>query len=215
MTSPSDNQNNVNENKPSEKELNFRALEAKYQRQLEQERSEKERLMQELQSKSAVQEEDDDEPYVNSKKLNKTLNQFGQSTQSEIQKAMEKAKVSAKEELKQEMWLENNSDFYDVLQHADKLAELAPQLANSILKMPDGFERQKLVYQNIKALGVDKPKQKEQSVQDKIDANRRGPFYQPTNVSSAPYGQQGDFSSAGKKNAYDQLQALKARLRLS
>ena len=36
---------------------------------------------------------------------------------------MEQAKFSAKEELRQEMWLENNPDFYDTLKHAEKFAE--------------------------------------------------------------------------------------------
>jgi hypothetical protein len=40
------------ESKPNDKELNFRALEAKYQKQLEQERQERERLQRELQEKN-------------------------------------------------------------------------------------------------------------------------------------------------------------------
>ncbi|MEK6882038.1 MAG: hypothetical protein AABY22_20635, partial [Nanoarchaeota archaeon] len=99
-------QNQSQEQKVSDKELNFRALEAKFQRQIEQERAarlEAERLAQEaLAKKQQDDDEDDSEPYVDHKKLNKTLNRFGQNTQSEIQKAMEMAKHAAKEELKQE-----------------------------------------------------------------------------------------------------------------
>jgi hypothetical protein len=223
MTSPqqtSQAQQPQAEAKPNDKELNFRALEAKYQRQLEQERAarlEAERLAQEAASKKSPTEddEDDSEPYVDHKRLQKKLNKFGQSTQSEIQKAMEMAKHAAKEELKQEMWLENNPDFYDVLQHAEKFAQKAPKLAETILRMPEGFERQKLVYQNIKELGMHKPEQKPSTIQDKIDANRRSPYYQPSGVGSAPYNAgQGDFSPAGQKNAYDKLQELKKNLRI-
>lgn len=218
MTAPTQNNQPQIDNKPSDKELNFRAIEAK----LAQERAarlevekENERLRQLSQKVPAQEEEDsDDEPYVDHKKLNKKLNKFGQSTQSEIQRAMETAKQTAKEELRQELWLENNPDFYDVLQHADKLAERAPQLANSILKMPDNFERQKLVYQNIKELGVHKAKAPEPSIQQKIDANRRSPYYQPSGVASAPYSNASDFSEHGQKQAYDQLQKLKKNLRL-
>lgn len=218
MSAPTQNNQAQPENKPSDKELNFRAIEAK----LAQERAakmelekENERLRQ-LAQRAPVQEEDDrdDEPYVDHKKLAKQFNKFGQNTQSEIQKAMELAKHSAKEELRQEMWLENNPDFYDVLQHADKLAERSPALANSILKMPDNFERQKLVYQNIKELGVHKGKPPEPSIQQKIDANRKSPYYQPSGVGTAPYSNGGDFSPQGQKQAYDQLQKLKSNLRI-
>lgn len=209
--------NTQQETKPNDKELNFRALEAKYQKQLDQQRQETERLQRELQekSKSVVHEEDnDDEPYVDHKKLEKKLNKFGQNTQTEIQKAMEMAKQAAKEELKQEMWLENNPDFYDVLQHAEKFAQKAPKLAETILRMPEGFERQKLVYQNIKELGINKPEQKQQSIQEKVDANRKSPYYQPSGVGTAPYAQVGDFSEAGQKNAFAKMKELQKQMRL-
>lgn len=219
MTAPTQ-ENQVQEQKPSDKELNFRALEAKYQRQLEQERHA--RLEAEKKAQEAIDKrtnsnddtEDDSEPYVDHRKLNKRLNQFDQSTKSEIQKAMEQAKYAAKEELKQEMWLEQNPDFYEVLQHAEKFCQKAPKLAETILRMPEGFERQKLVYQNIKELGIDKPEQKQSSVQEKIDANRRSPYYQPSGMGTAPYAQVGDYSQQGQKQAYEKMQALKQKLKL-
>lgn len=214
------NENQEQVSKPSDKELNFRALEAKYQRQVEQERQarlEAERKAQELEAIKQAQSKDDDddnssEPYIDEKRFNKKLNKFGQTTQTEIQKAMEQAKYAAKEELKQEMWLDNHSDFYDVLQHAEKFAQQAPDLAKTILRMPEGFERQKLVYENIKHLGIDKPKAKEPSIQEKIDANRKSPYYQPSGVGTSPYQSQSDFSPAGQKQAYAKMQELKARL---
>jgi hypothetical protein len=219
MTDQNQNQANQQpETKTNDKELNFRALEAKYQKALDQERQERERLQRELEAKNKSASHDDDEPaedpYVDHKRLEKKLNKFGQNTQSEIQKAMEMAKHAAKEELKQEMWLENNPDFYDVLQHAEKFAQKAPKLAETILKMPEGFERQKLVYQNIKELGINKPEQKQSSIQEKIDANKKSPYYQPSGVGTAPYAQAGDFSAVGQKNAYEQMQKLKQQLRL-
>lgn len=217
MTEPQ-TQSQPIEQKNNDKELNFRALETKYERQLAQERSAREELEKQLQAKNQTpvneDEEDDSEPYVDHKRLNKKLNKFGQNTQGEIQKAMQMAKESAKEEIKREMWLENNPDFYDVLGHADKFAQKAPKLAETILRMPEGFERQKLVYQNIKELGIDKPEQKQPSIQEKVDANRRSPYYQPSGVGSAPYASQGDFSAAGQKQAHAKMQELKNRLRL-
>jgi hypothetical protein len=208
-------QNNVStENKSNDKELNFRALEAKYEKKVAEERSarlEAERLLQE---RNNVQDEDDDEPYVDQKKLDKKLAKFGQSTQQEIHKSMEMTKEAVKDELRKEMWLENNPDFYDILQHADKFAQKAPQLAESILRMPEGFERQKLVYQNIKAMGINQPEKKESSIQQKIDANKKSPYYQPSGMGTAPYASVADYSPQGQKQAYDKLQELKKNLRI-
>lgn len=218
MTEPT-SENQVQEIKSNEKELNFRRQEEKYERLLAQERAkreEAERLAQQYAHQKTIEEDDDDsEPYVDHKKLNKTLSRFGQNTQTEIQKAMEVAKKTAKEELKREMWLENNPDFYEVLNHAEKFAQKAPKLAETILKMPEGFERQQLVYQNIKELGLHRPEEKQSSVQDKIDANRRSPFYQPSGMGTSPYAAVGDYSSGGQKQAYDKMKELQQRLRLS
>lgn len=216
MTTPDQN-TQVQENKPSDKELNFRKQEQMFQRMLAEKESKLAEMQKQLeQSKTASQDDDDkdDEPYVDHRKLNKTLSKFGQSTQSDIQRAMETAKNAAKEELKQELWLENNPDFYDVLQHAEKLALRSPKLAESILKMPDNFDRQKLVYQNIKELGVDKPEQKQSTIQEKIDSNKRSPYYQPTGIGTAPYSSQSDFSQSGQKQAYEKMQQLKKSLRI-
>lgn len=211
------NQVQQQENKPSDKELNFRALQSKYEKQLAEERSkreEAERLAQEaLARKQQEEDETEPEPYVDHRRLEKKLAKFGQSTQSDIQKAMEIAKQAAKEELKQEMWLEKNSDFYSVMKNADKLYETDQELAETILKMPEGFERQKLVYKSVKALGLHQEK-KQPSIQEKIDANRRSPYYQPSGVGAAPYSASGDYSPAGQKNAYDKMKELQSRLRM-
>jgi hypothetical protein len=203
------------EQKPSDKELNFRALEAKYQRQLEQERAAKleaERLLQEAQNKKqAVEEDDDDEPYVGHKKLDKKLSSFEKKLEEKIEKKAEEKARQLLDNQKREMWLKGNPDFYDVLQHAEKFAQKDPELAETILEMPDTFERQKLVYKNIKALGLHKPEQKS-SVQDKIDSNRRSPYYQPSGIGTAPSSPMGDFSDVGQKNAYAKMQELKKRL---
>lgn len=210
------------ENKPSDKELNFRALEAKYQRQLEEERNarlEAERKAQEVLSRKHVTQDDDedeDEPYVNPKRLEKKLSSFERKLEEKIdKKAEEKARALVEKE-RRENWIRQNPDFYEILQqHADTFAKKDPELAEAILEMPDNFERQKLVYKNIKALGIHKPITKEPSIQDKIDANRRSPYYQPTGVSGAPYNHAaGDFSPSGQKNAYAKLQELKSKMRI-
>ncbi len=216
MTAPVQ-ENQVEQQKVNDKELNFRALEQKYQRQVEQERNarlEAERKLQERTQSTSNDDDVDDEPYVDHRKLEKKLAKFGQQqtqqTQGEIQRAVQTALV---EERKQN-WIKNTGDFYDVLQHADKFAQTNPDLAETILEMPEGFERQKLVYKNIKALGLDKPQVKQASIQEKVDSNRRSPFYQPSNVGAAPYSSASDFSSSGQKQAYEKMQQLKSSLRL-
>ena len=81
--------------------------------------------------------------------------------------------------------------------------------------MPDTFERQKLVYKNIKALKLNQEPSAKPSVQEKIDSNRRSPFYQPSGTATAPYsGGGGDHSPQGQKTAYAKMMELKSRLRL-
>jgi len=206
----------------NDKEQNLGRMRQKYEYALAQEssrREELERQVQELsQRRNEPQEEEEDlsDPYVDHKRLDKKLNKFGQNTQKEIKNAMEQAKHLAKEELKQEMFLDGNADFHSILENfSEDFARKHPKLAENILRMPQGFERQKLVYQTIKELGVDKPKAKDTSIQDKVDANRRSPYYQPSGVvGSAPYSQVGDFSVSGQKSAYDKMKDLQKRMRI-
>ena len=218
MTEQVQNVQTQQEQKPSDKELNFRILEAKYEKQLSQERAareEAERIAREMQlRKNMDNEEEDDEPYIDQKKLEKKLAKFGEQTKQQTQSDIQRAVQQALNEERKQNWLKNNSDFYEVLQNADKLVQKDPELAETILEMPDGFERQKLVYKNIKALGLHKAEAKAPSIQEKIDANRRSPYYQPSGVGAAPYASVGDFSNVGQKQAYDKMQELKNRLRL-
>ncbi len=204
----------------SDKEVNFRKFEERYQRELQAERAEKEemksqlqQLQQQLQKGTNFQpDEDDDEPYVSPKKLDRKLNSFGQQAKKETQNDIKTAVAEALANERKQQWLKTNSDFYEVMKHANKLAATDPELAESILEMPEGFERQKLVYKNIKALRLHEEPKAQPSIQDKIDANKRSPYYQPSGVAAAPYGHVGDFSRMGQKNAYDKMQELKARL---
>ena len=205
------------ETKSNDKELNFRALEAKYQRELERERAariEAERIAQERSQAQSNEEEEDNSDLIDHKKLNKKLAKFGEQTKNQTQNEIKQAVQVALHEERKTNWMKQNSDFYDVLQHADKLMQKDPDLAESILEMPDTFERQKLVYKNIKALGLHRPEVKQPSIQEKVDANRRSPYYQPSGVGSAPYSTASDFSPAGQKEAHAKMQELKSRLRL-
>ncbi len=217
MTVPQDNQVQQNASQPSvsDKELNFRALQAKYEKQLSEERAARQEAERLVQERSRIPEDDDsDEPYVDHKKLNKKLEKFGQQTMQQTQHEIKTAVHQALYEERKQNWLKSNPDFYDVMQNAQKFADKDPELAETILEMPDTFERQKLVYKNIKSMGLHKAAEPERSIQQKIDANRKSPYYQPSGQGTAPYASQGDFSPTGQKNAYDKLQELKKNLRL-
>lgn len=213
MTAPEQNQA-----QPTEKEINFRKLQAKYEQELAFERSKREEAEKQLNEASKrseqIEDEDDSEPYVDHKKLEKKLARYDKQAKQETQTEIQKAVQQALKEEKKSNWLKQNSDFDEVMEHAEKIYHKDPDLAESILEMPPSFERQKLVYKSIKALGLDKPAQKEQSIQEKIDANRKAPFYQPTGVGAAPYQSVGDFSAGGQKQAYDKMKELQSRLRL-
>lgn len=204
----------------ADKEKNFRMLEQKYERQLAAERQarmEAEKIAQEATQKKQLLHDDDDddsEPYVDKRRLEKKLNKFGEQSKQHTQTVIKEAVQQAIQEERNNNWLKSNPDFEQVMEHAEKLAALDPDLAESILAMPNTFERQKLVYKNIKALGIDKPKAKESTIQEKVDANRRSPYYQPSGVGASPYHSTADFSAGGQKQAYDKMQELKNRLRL-
>lgn len=208
------------EQKVSDKEMNFRAQEAKYERLLANERTERERLAKEIdeikKAKTSRQEDDEDsEPYVDHKKLDRRLKNLEKDIEEKIDKRAEERAYKLLEKKSEQDWIDNNPDFYETVQaHAQRFFEKAPRLAESILKMPDNFERKKLVYHNIKSLGIDKPEVKPSTIQDKVDANKRSPFYQPSGMGAAPYAPVGDFSDAGKKRAWEEVQKLKANLRL-
>lgn len=214
---PDTNDTPVQETKNNEKELNFRRLEAKYQHELQLEREKRqeiEKKIEDMSRKSLVEDDDDAEPYIDHKKLEKKLARFGETTKQQTQSEIHKAVQHAIKEERKDNWIRGNPDFYEVLKHAEKLAIKDPELAEAILEMPESFERQKLVYKNIKALGLDKPELKPPSMQEKIESNKRSPYYQPSGIASSPYSSAGDFSPSGQKNSYDKMKELQARLRL-
>jgi len=215
MTTP-----NPDINVTNDKEINFRKLEARYEQQLAQERSARldaEKRVQEFSQKQTHADDDDDdpsEPYVEKKKLAKTLNRFGEQTKQQTQSDIKQAVNEALAEERRTNWLKANPDFQEVMQHADKFAMKDPELADSILEMPNTFERQKLVYKNIKAFGLHKPEEPKQSIQQKVDENKRSPFYHPSGVGTAPYSNAGDYSPNGQKQAYEKMKQLQQKVRM-
>lgn len=205
----------------NDKEMNF----SRIRKQLEEERSariqaeqraaEMEKVYQDAQKPQEVEEEDrSDEPYVDHRLLEKKFAKFTQKNKQETQQEIKNAVDRALSEERKMLWLKNNPDFYEVMGHAQTFADKDPELADTILQMPDNFDRQKLVYKNIKLLKLHQKEEPKSGIQDKVDHVRRSAFYQPTGTASPPYAQAGDFSEAGQKNSYAKMQELKQRLRL-
>jgi len=206
------------EQKPSDKEYNF----AQLRKQVEQERAARlqaeekanQLMAQHAQKQNADDDDHDDEPYIDKRRLKKELVKVVQQTTNDTDNKINSAVQKALAEERRNTWMKNNSDFYEVMNHAQKFAEKDPELAETILEMPDTFERQKLVYKNIKALGLHKKEEPKSTIQETVNKNQRSPFYQPSGIGTAPYASQSDFSASGQKNSYDKMQELKNRLRL-
>jgi hypothetical protein len=215
---PQENQSNEQiEQKSNDKEYNF----AQIRKQLEQEKQEKQHLASQIEElKRAVaqprnDDDDDDEPYIDRKKLRRESEKVKKEAINEAEQLIERKVSKALEEERRNMWLKGNPDFYDTMQHAQKLYEKDPELAESIIQMPDTFERQKLVYRSIKTLGLHEKAKAAPSIQEKIDANKRSPYYQPASSGTPPYSSGGDFSDAGMKSGFTKMKELQKRMGLS
>lgn len=205
-----------------QKEQNFSQL----RRQLEQEKTARlaaeqraSQLERSRSSNSSSDEEDvDTEPYVDHRKLEKKFKKFEMSMEEKIDKRAEEKARQIMEVERQTNYLKQNNDFDQIMkeEHIQKFADKYPALAEKILRMPDGFERQTMVYENIKALGLHK-KEAVPSVQEKIDANRRNGSYQPSGIATPP-GMVGiggkNYTEAEGKSAFEKIQQLKKNLRL-
>lgn len=198
----------------NDKEYNFSQL----RKQLEQERQARQEaearamhLEQQRQTQQNDNDDDDNEPYVDKKTLKKTLSKWEQNLDQRIDKKAEEKARSLVEQERQNHFLRANPDFNQILtpELVSKFAEKHPEIAEPMLEMPENFARQKLLYQNIKALGLHKPPEAPKAnIQDTIDKNRRSPYYQPSGASSPPYANAGDYSDTGQQNAYKKMQEL-------
>lgn len=214
-------QNTQEAQKPNDKEYNF----AQIRQQLEKEKQEKLQMKEEIEKLKKIAQEklssndddDDDEPYIDKKKLKRELNKVVEQTNTETDSKIQSIVNRALAEERQKTWLQSNPDFQEVMQHAQKLQDSDPELADIILGMPESFERHKLVYKHIKATGLHKPAAPKEDIQQKIDANRRSPYYQPSGISTPGYG----IVNGGKtynendmKSAYEVMQQSKKRMRI-
>lgn len=194
-----------------------------YERQLDQERQARlqaeEKVAQIAQQTFKPIEDDDDvtdEPYVDHKRLNRKFSKFEKTMDQTIERKAEEKALKLIEQERQRNYVREHADFNEIMKPevVQKFAEKHPNLAENLVAMPDNFERQRLIYETIKTLGINKPVAPEPSIQQKIDANRRSPYYQPSGIGNPPFSGGGDFSQQGQKTAYDKMKELQARLRI-
>jgi hypothetical protein len=222
MSIPEQNIQAQPEQKAADLDKNFATQRRYYEKQLDAERqarTEMEARLAQIEQRAPSQEndhDDDNEPYVDKKTLKKQFGAWEKSIDQKIEQKAEQKSRQLIEQERQNSFLKHNPDFSQVLTPdlVAKFAETHPDIAEPMLEMPDNFARQKLLYQNIKALGLHKPPAPKEDIQAKIDANRRSPYYQPSGMAGAPpYAQNGDFSQSGQKNAYDKMKQLIANRR--
>lgn len=205
--------NDGSQQQMSDKELNFRKQEAAFKAILEKERQERAALeskVQELMSRVSEKEDDVDEPYVDEKRLEKRLVRF----EGDFEKRVDQRARQIVEEEKQREWMEKTPDYDEVMKQAEDYATKNPEWARTVLRMPEGFERSRLVYHTIKGVHAQKREEPKASIQDKIDQSRRSPYYQPSGIGTPPYAAAGDFSPTGQKTAYQKMKELQAKLRV-
>ena len=82
-----DNQDQVQQEQKNDKEYNFRALEAKHAQEREQMRQEYEAKLAELQRQqiNLHDDDEDDDPYIDKKKLAKQMQKFEQKLEEKFQ----------------------------------------------------------------------------------------------------------------------------------
>lgn len=208
----------------SNAELNFSRL----RKQLETERQQNEELRSRLEQLERVQlvanerlsapvdeEEESEDPYVDHKALKKKFSRWEQSLEQKIdQKAAQKA-AELMEREKETQYIRSNPDFYDTMtpEKIDEFAKKHPAIVDRLMQMPANFHRQALLFEQMKVLNNIKKEEAKPSIQETIDRNRRTPYYHPSSVGTAPYGNTGDFSAGGQKSAYQKMQELKARIK--
>lgn len=160
-----------------------------------------------------VDDEETNDPYVDNRTLNRKLQRMQEDFEKKMdQKAEEKAKTMIAGE-RRDAYLRQNSDFRKIMESdlVQKFAEKHPEVAESILAMPESFERQKLVYSNIKALGLHKEEEPKVPIQQQIDHRKKNYYYIPGQVGSAPYAAVADYSPASQKLAFQKMRALQGR----
>lgn len=195
---------------------------AQLRKTLEAERAEKAQLLQKMKemesAKAPVPHDDDgDEPYIDQKTLARKMSAWEKDLEQRFEK---KAEEKARELLAQDKrneFLKRNPDFENILapENLDKYSKDNPEEAEvwTQLRTENNFERQKLLYYQLKKQEALKKMGEVSSMQKKVDENRKNPYYIPSGSGTPPQASfGGNFDKTAQKNSYDLMQSLKQRV---
>lgn len=212
---------------PSDKEINFRKLEAareaereariRAEMQAEAMRNELQEIKQMLQPKEA-DPLDGVEDYVDPARLRAKLEKVSANLKKE---AKEIAKQTIREELEQEEKrnflhrLKSQYPDYDQVMNEANIANLEsidPVFIETVLEVPDEYARRLKTYKKLKNLQQAAPKAEEkQSIKDKVEENARNPYYIAPSMAT-PSAVDFDIKSPqSRQQAYEKLKAAQRR----
>lgn len=208
---------------PSDKELNFRRLEAaresereariRAEMQAEAMRNELNEIKQMLQPKEA-DPLDGVEDYVDPARLRAKLEKVSANLKKE-------AKEIAQQTIREERELEEKRNFlhrlkgqysdYDQVMNEANIANLEsvdPVFIETVLEIPDEYARRLKTYKKLKSLQQIAPKKEDvPSIKDKVEENARNPFYIAPSMAT-PSGVDFDIKSkVSREQAYAKLKA--------
>jgi hypothetical protein len=211
----------------SDKELNFRKLEAAREAEKEARiRSEmrEEQLRKELQDIRAMLQPpekdplDDADEYVDAAKLRAKLAKERAAYQKEAQEIAEKTYRQQRElEDKKNFLGRLKSEFHDFDQvmsdeNLENLQKIDPFFIETAMALPDDYAKRKMTYQKIKHMEANKPKaEPAPTIQDKVAENAQNPFYIAPSVATPSAVDFDVKSPIAREQAYAKLKAAQRR----
>lgn len=207
----------------SNKELNFRRLEAareaekeariRAEMQTEQMRNELKEIKQMLQPKE-IDALDGVEDFVDPERLKKKLQQERDRNRREAAEIAERTYEERKQKDEKANFFQRLrgqfSDYDQVMNEANlaHLQEEDPVFLDTVVKVPDEYERRLDTYKKIKSMQAKKPKIEERaSIKEKVEENMKNPYFiQPS--SGTPSAVEFDVrSKSARDQAYQKLKA--------
>ncbi|MDE1970969.1 MAG: hypothetical protein KGI50_05335 [Patescibacteria group bacterium] len=209
----------VSDNKPTVQQENFAAIRRKMEEtdrrysEEKQKRMELEKQMEDIRKRFYGNDDDDSDEFVEKKYIR---NEFSR-VEKDINNIKQETKRLEEERMKreQDLWMHSHPDFEEVLKSANDFEKDNQEVANSLLNIPEGFERYKSAYNMIKLYKEAKNKPAAPTMQDHINNNRRPMYYAPSGMATPPSQQfKGSYTKEEMKSAHEAMLALKNEMRL-
>lgn len=210
----------------SDKELNFRKLEAAREAEKEARiraemeaqylKREMDAIRASMQPKEVdplddLSEDDYQEPAKLSSKIKEKLNKERQHFRREAEEIANKV---IEERDKKDYFRRLKQDYHDFDQVVNEtnlaqLAESSPELTESLMKIPDEYEKRRLAYSAIKRMG--KKEEPKASIKEKVQENSHNTYYTPQSA-GVPTAADYDLKSPqARQAAYEKLKLAQRR----